>query len=74
VIEKEFEGGFDDLETEKTTAVPQSQPKVENAKVTATTATKAKKKQLFKEAVERKEAQQQQVCSLRVFVSLLSRS
>lgn len=58
VLEKEFEGGFDDLETEKT-VVPTSQPKVETGKVTATAPTNKKKKQLLKEAVERKEAQAQ---------------
>lgn len=55
-LEKEFEGGFDDLETEKT-VVPTSQPKVESTKVTATVPTNKKKKQLLKEAVERKEAE-----------------
>jgi hypothetical protein len=43
------------LEIEKV-SVPQSQPKVEATKVTATAPTKNKRKQLLKEAVERKEA------------------
>lgn len=58
-IEKEFEGGFDDLEVESKNVVPQSQPKVETGKIAATGPSKTKKRQLLKEAVERKEAQSQ---------------
>jgi hypothetical protein len=56
IVEKEFEGGWDDLTPTVEPVVPVSQPSKGEAKLVAAP-TKAKKKQLLQESIARKEAE-----------------
>jgi hypothetical protein len=56
IVEKEFEGGWDDLTPTVEPIVPTSQPSKGETKLVAVP-TKAKKKQLLQESIARKEAE-----------------
>jgi len=63
VIEKEFEGGWDDLTPTIEPVVPVSQPNKGEVKLVAVP-TKAKKKQLLQESISRKEAESERLSQL----------